>query len=239
MPSSPSIQGDYIVHSKCDFKVCGWSIFNIDRLPTQEDLDLPRYLDLEYGNVRLAPLLSFLLWLVSFDPLTCDGERRVSQKGSGSPSRLYLKCNIRRLSAAEARTSRDSAVSHVVHTVAVAPIFARKPLPASIMGDDTHQIQGQEYRDVYQDTGKSKASSGGECDLRYVQYDVQQEHIFLDPIRQLISKDLSGKLYQPLDCALLPTDSIATEPYSIYVLPILSEPMGRPMLHGTLMQQRQ
>jgi hypothetical protein len=37
-----------------------------------------------------------------------------------------------------------------------------------------------------------------EEDLRYVQYELDKEHIYLDPIRQLISKDLS-------------------EPYSIYV----------------------
>jgi len=34
--------------------------------------------------------------------------------------------------------------------------------------------------------------------LKYVQYEVEKEHIYLDPIRQMISKDLS-------------------EPYSIYV----------------------
>lgn len=34
--------------------------------------------------------------------------------------------------------------------------------------------------------------------LRYVQYELEKEHVFLDPIRKLISKDLS-------------------EPYSIYV----------------------
>ncbi|KAF2436175.1 acetyltransferase [Tothia fuscella] len=38
----------------------------------------------------------------------------------------------------------------------------------------------------------------GKAKLRYVQYELEKEHIFLDPIRQLISKDLS-------------------EPYSIYV----------------------
>jgi peptide alpha-N-acetyltransferase len=37
-----------------------------------------------------------------------------------------------------------------------------------------------------------------EENLRYAQYELEKEHIFLDPIRQLISKDLS-------------------EPYSIYV----------------------
>lgn len=34
--------------------------------------------------------------------------------------------------------------------------------------------------------------------LRYVQYELEKEHVYLDPIRKLISKDLS-------------------EPYSIYV----------------------
>lgn len=37
-----------------------------------------------------------------------------------------------------------------------------------------------------------------EKSLHYAQYELEKEHIFLDPIRQLISKDLS-------------------EPYSIYV----------------------
>lgn len=37
-----------------------------------------------------------------------------------------------------------------------------------------------------------------EVNLQYVQYELEREHLFLDPIRQLISKDLS-------------------EPYSIYV----------------------
>jgi hypothetical protein len=40
--------------------------------------------------------------------------------------------------------------------------------------------------------------SPGEKILRYAQYELDKEHIYLDPIRQLISKDLS-------------------EPYSIYV----------------------
>lgn len=42
---------------------------------------------------------------------------------------------------------------------------------------------------------KPQANEGG---LRYVQYELEKEHIYLDPVRQLISKDLS-------------------EPYSIYV----------------------
>lgn len=42
---------------------------------------------------------------------------------------------------------------------------------------------------------KPQPSEGG---LRYVQYELEKEHIYLDSIRQLISKDLS-------------------EPYSIYV----------------------
>lgn len=42
---------------------------------------------------------------------------------------------------------------------------------------------------------KPQPNEGG---LRYIQYELEKEHIYLDPIRQLISKDLS-------------------EPYSIYV----------------------
>jgi len=30
--------------------------------------------------------------------------------------------------------------------------------------------------------------------LKYVQYDVHKENVYLDPIRQLIAKDLSGAL---------------------------------------------
>lgn len=45
-------------------------------------------------------------------------------------------------------------------------------------------------------TGDTKRP--GDEGLHYVQYELAKEHIYLDPIRQLISKDLS-------------------EPYSIYV----------------------
>lgn len=42
------------------------------------------------------------------------------------------------------------------------------------------------------------AQPSNEKGLRYIQYELEKEHVYLDPIRKLISKDLS-------------------EPYSIYV----------------------
>ena len=37
-----------------------------------------------------------------------------------------------------------------------------------------------------------KSRSSADDGLKYVQYDVNKEEVYLDPIRQLIAKDLSG-----------------------------------------------
>jgi hypothetical protein len=60
------------------------------------------------------------------------------------------------------------------------------------MGDDPfNESRGEIKNEDVSNKGKGKALNE-DYGLRYVQYDVQQEHIFLDPIRYLISKDLSG-----------------------------------------------
>jgi hypothetical protein len=38
----------------------------------------------------------------------------------------------------------------------------------------------------------SNQADSADDGLKYVQYDVHKENVYLDPIRQLIAKDLSG-----------------------------------------------
>lgn len=80
----------------------------------------------------------------------------------------------------------------------------------------------------------SNNKSGSSADgLKYVQYDVNKEDVYLDPIRQLIAKDLSGghpdgrNIAYQLNIPLIISRALQRICLSIFLVP-----MGRPLLHG-------
>jgi hypothetical protein len=59
-----------------------------------------------------------------------------------------------------------------------------------------------------------KSRSSTDDGLKYIQYDANKEEVYLDPIRQLIAKDLSGGRIHTVGIEYQLT---CPEPYSIYV----------------------
>jgi len=70
--------------------------------------------------------------------------------------------------------------------------------------------------------------------LRYVQYDVQKENVYLDPIRQLIAKDLSGTFYAAMQIMQITLWLTHFRALQYLRLPVLLISMGGPVLYGGL-----
>lgn len=66
--------------------------------------------------------------------------------------------------------------------------------------------------------------------LKYVQYDVNKEEVYLDPIRQLIAKDLSG--WWHFGQAEIEYSTYFSRTLQYICLSIFLIPMGSSLLHG-------
>lgn len=78
----------------------------------------------------------------------------------------------------------------------------------------------------------SNQADSADDGLKYVQYDVHKENVYLDPIRQLIAKDLSG-IWSPSEeyaGIVFLTIFRAVQYLRISILPV---PMGQSVLYGT------